>query len=163
MRKHYFACLAFCTTLLLSGCQKDDICPEGTETTPLLQIEFFDAEDPETLKVVEDLMIIEVETNDTLFGPATTNNVDIPLRTTQNFTEYKFISNSGSETENEDLVRFDYLPNPDYINRACGFKINFLDLTLTRPIGEDSWIESDLIVINDIENEAEFHHISFTH
>ena len=162
MRKIIFGGITF-SFLLFTSCQKDDICPESTETTPLLQIEFFDAEDPETLKVVEDLMIIEVETNDTLLGPETTNNVNIPLRTTQSFTEYRFISNSGSETENEDLVRFDYLPNPDYINRACGFKIEFLDLTMNRPAGEESWIISDVIVIDDIENEAETHHISFTH
>ena len=162
MRKIIFGGITF-SFLLFTSCQKDDICPESTETTPLLQIEFFDAEDPETLKVVEDLMIIEVKTNDTLLGPETTNNVNIPLRTTQSFTEYRFISNSGSETENEDLVRFDYLPNPDYINRACGFKIEFLDLTMNRPSGEESWIISDVIVIDDIENEAETHHISFTH
>src|SRR5690606_23270464 len=149
--------------LLFSGCQKDDICPEGTETTPLVQIEFFNAEDSEVLKVVPGLTIIEVETNDTLFGPETTNHVNIPLRTTQSYTEYRFIANGDTDEANEDLVRFDYLPTPDYINRACGCKINFLDLSLNRRAEEQRWIISDFIVIDDIENEAETHHISFTH
>jgi hypothetical protein len=149
--------------LLFGSCQKDDICAEGTETTPLLQIEFFNAEDPETLKVVQDLTIVEMETGEVLFGPETTNNVAIPLRTTQSFTEYSFIINSDSETENADIVRFDYLPTPEYVNRACGFKVDFLDLTLNRQADEERWIISDLILIDDIENEAETHHISFTH
>lgn len=162
MRKKIFGGLAVCM-LLLSGCQKDDICPEGTETTPLLQIEFFDAEDPLTLKVVPRLTIIEAETGDTLFGPETTNNVDIPLRTNRSYTEYNFIINGETDQENADFIRFDYLPTPDYINRACGFKINFLDLTLNRQAESERWIITDAVVIDDIENEAEAHHISFTH
>lgn len=162
MRKKHIGFIT-AAALLLSGCQKDDICPEGTVTTPLLVIEFFDADKPENLKVVKDLVIIAVGENDTLLGPSTPNNVGIPLKTTQNFTEYRFITNAGSEDENEDIIRFDYLPTPDYINRACGFKINFLDLTLTRETGETSWIDSHTVIIDDIENEPETHHISFTH
>ena len=36
--------LLFLTTLLI-GCEKDDICPEDTSTTPRLIIRFYDIED----------------------------------------------------------------------------------------------------------------------
>lgn len=162
MRKLNFSILAACSFLFLSGCQKDDICAEETATTPLLQIEFFDVESPETLKVVPGLTIIAVGEEEPLLGPNTINNVSIPLRTDQNFTEYRFITNSGTDTENVDIIRFDYLPTPDYVNRACGFKINFLDLTVSRTPDEDNWVLSETVNIEDIENETATH-ISFNH
>ena len=162
MKKTFFGILTACSFLVLSSCQKDDICAEGTETTPLLQIEFFNAESPETLKVVPGLTIIAVGEEEPLIGPTTTNNISIPLRTDQSFTEYRFIMNSGTDTENEDIIRFDYLPTPDYVNRACGFKIDFLELTLNKGSDEDNWIISETVNIEDIRNEAETH-ISITH
>ncbi len=162
MRKIHFSVLTAFTFLLFISCQKDDICAEGTVTTPLLQIEFFDDEKPETLKVVEGLTVIAVGEEEILLGPTTTNNIAIPLKTDQSFTEYRFIRNSGTDEENVDIIRFDYLPTPDYINRACGFKINFLDLTMTRSSDEDPWILSEIVNIEDIENDTETH-ISFTH
>lgn len=162
MRKIYFSSLSACFFLLFSSCQKDDICAEGTITTPLLQIEFYNAESPETLKVVEGLMIIAVGEEEPLLGPSTTNNVSIPLRTDQSFTEYRFISNSGTDRENEDIVRFDYLPTPDYVNRACGFKIDFLDLTMFKNADDSNWILSETVNIEDIQDETATH-ISITH
>ena len=162
MRKIYFSFLSACFFLLFPSCQKDDICAEGTITTPLLQIEFYNAESPETLKVVEGLMIIAVGEEEPLLGPSTTNNVSIPLRTDQSFTEYRFISNSGTDRENEDLVRFDYLPTPDYVNRACGFKIDFLDLTMFKNADDSNWILSETVNIEDIQDETATH-ISITH
>ena len=162
MRKIYFSFLSACFFLLFSSCQKDDICAEGTITTPLLQIEFFNSESPETLKVVEGLMIIAVGEEEPLLGPSTTNNVSIPLRTDQSFTEYRFISNSGTDRENEDIVRFDYLPTPDYVNRACGFKIDFLDLTTFKNADDSNWILSETVNIEDIQDETATH-ISITH
>lgn len=163
MRKLNFGILVILSALgLFSGCQKDDICPGATETTPLLNIEFYNAETPDALKIVQNLMIIALESTDTLLGPTSTTEVSIPLKTNQSFTEYRFITNSGTEDENEDVVRFDYNPSPDYINRACGFKVNFLDLTLRRDMGEDSWIQSDDVLIETIENEDTLH-VTFTH
>ena len=162
MRKIYFSALTACSFLLFISCQKDDICAEGTVTTPLLLIEFYDDEKPETLKVVEGLTVLAVGKEEVLLGPSTTNNISIPLRTDQNFTEYRFITNSGTDQENVDIIRFDYFPTPDYVNRACGFKINFLDLNIIRNSDEDDWILSETVNIADIENETATH-ITFTH
>ncbi|HET8753400.1 MAG TPA: DUF6452 family protein [Salinimicrobium sp.] len=155
--------LPICLFWIFTGCQKDDICPPGTETTPMLIIEFYDNEDPTTLKVVEDLVVFASGKEDTLIRFNTTNSVEIPLKTDENSTEYHFISNAGTENENEDVVRFSYTPVPVYLNRACGFKIEYSNLTLTIDgKADEEWIKSEVVVHQNIENETEAH-IYFTH
>lgn len=147
---------------LLQGCQKDDICPAGTATTPLLVIEFYDSQDPTRLKAVQDLVVQASGMEEIYFGPETTNSISIPLRTDQNFTDYTFTYNSGGEDENEDIVTFRYSPNPEYINRACGFRINYSNIDVSVQGEDNNWILSTLILQQNIENETEAH-ISFTH
>lgn len=148
--------------LILSGCQKDDICPEGTETTPLLVIDFFDTEDPTRQKAVQNLVVRGAGMEEAVLGPVTTNSISIPLRTDENSTEYIFTYNSGSEEENQDVVTFLYSPNPEYLNRACGFKVNYSNLDVSVHGDDDNWIISEIILQDNIENETEAH-ISFTH
>ncbi|NJY63725.1 hypothetical protein HC174_13325 [Salinimicrobium sp. CDJ15-81-2] len=147
---------------LLMGCQKDDICPAGTATTPLLVIEFYDSQDPTGLKAVQDLVVQASGMEEIYFGPETTNSISIPLRTDQNFTDYTFTYNSDGEDENEDIVTFRYSPNPEYINRACGFRINYSNIDVSVQGEDNNWILSTLILQQNIENETEAH-ISFTH
>jgi hypothetical protein len=147
---------------LLSGCQKDDICPEGTATTPLLIIEFIDSEDPTRLKAVQNLEVRAVGMEESYLGPVTTNEISIPLRTDQNSTEYIFTFNSGSDEENEDRVTFSYDPDPEYINRACAYRINYTSLDVVVHGDDNNWILSEIILQENVENETEAH-ISFTH
>lgn len=148
--------------LLLSGCQKDDICPQGTETTPLVLIEFYDTEDLTRLKAVQNLVVRAAGMEDRYLGPITNNAISIPLRTDQNSTEYILISNNGSDLENEDRVTFSYSPDLEYLNRACGYKVNYRNLDVVVHQDEDPWILSTIIIQENVENETEAH-ISFTH
>lgn len=58
-RTHYF----FITTLFILGCfslnncERDDICAEGTPTTPRVIVEFYDASEPDELKSVPRLTV----------------------------------------------------------------------------------------------------------
>lgn len=148
--------------LLSLGCQKDDICPEGTETTPMLLVEFYDREDPTRLKAVPNLMIRATGKEDTLFGPETTNNVRIPLKTAENFTEFSFTTSARSSEINGDTITFTYSPTPVYLNRACGYKIEFRNIDVAVHEDVQNWIISDIILQENVENEANAH-ISFTH
>jgi len=148
--------------VLASGCQRDDICPEGTETTPLLVIEFYDPLDPTRLKAVPNLTVRASGKEEVLLGPGTVNTISIPLRTNENFTEYIFTTNSNSDEENEDVVSFTYSPDPEYLNRACGYKINYNSLDVAVNADEDNWIISETIIQESVENETEAH-IYFTH
>ena len=147
---------------LLLGCQRDDICPEGTETTPLLVIEFYDPLDPTRLKAVPNLSVRAAGKEEILLDSETVNTISIPLRTNENFTEYIFTTNTGSDEENEDIVSFTYSPDPEYLNRACGFKVNYNSLDVAVHSDENNWILSETIVQESVENETEAH-IYFTH
>ena len=159
LQKWHFSLLFILVTL---GCQKDDICPLGTETTPLLVIEFYDSEDPTRLKAVPGLVVRAEGMEENFYGPETTNSIAIPLRTDENFTSYSFTLNSGGENENEDVVTFTYSPTPDYLNRACGYKVDYLNLDVATHEDENNWIISEIILQQNVENETEAH-ISFTH
>ncbi len=146
---------------LAQGCQKDDICPEGTETTPLLIIEFYDAEDPSRLKAVPNL-VVQAAGEEIFLGPTTTNSIRIPLRTTEAVTEYQLVFDSGGSSENEDRISFSYDPAPRYLNRACGYVVHFKNIDANTLQDEDNWIISEIILQENIENETEAH-ISITH
>src|SRR5690606_5901128 len=92
--------LAIVFSTIIIGCQKDDICPESTQTTPLLVITFYDADNPSDLKEVEGFNLIAEGQADSLFAtPQTTDSIAIPLKTFQDYTRYKFIVFSGDEPE----------------------------------------------------------------
>lgn len=147
---------------VIFGCQKDDICPPGTETTPLLIIDFLDNDDPTRLKAVRNLVVKADGMEMNYLGPTTTNSISIPLRTNENFTEYSFIFNSGTDTENEDVVTFSYTPSLEYLNRACGYKVDFENLDVTVHGDGEKWILSNVILQQNVENATEAH-LTFFH
>ena len=147
---------------LALGCQRDDICPEGTETTPLLVIEFYDPLDPTRLKAVQNLTVRATGKEEIFLGPVTVNTVSIPLRTNENFTEYTFTANTDGEEENSDVISFTYSPDPEYLNRACGYKINYNNMDVAIHDDDNNWILSETIIQESVENETEAH-IYFTH
>lgn len=153
--KYFFS--AFFLFVLLAGCQRDDLCPASTPVTPLLLIEFYDREDLSRLKAVQNLIVHATGEEDTLLGPVTTNNIRIPLRTDQNFTTYRFIRNSGGTTENIDTISFTYSPSPEYLNRACGFIVNYRGIDANIHQDGDNWVRSQIIRQIDVENETEAH------
>lgn len=147
---------------IFGSCQKDDICPPNTATTPLLGIIFNDVAELDRLKAVPGLSVRATGKEENFLAPATVNEIAIPLRTDENFTEYIFTRNAGSEDENQDVVTFTYSPNLVYLNRACGYKVEFLNLVVNIHEDEDNWINADIILQENVENETEAH-LSFTH
>lgn len=146
----------------LQGCQRDDLCPATTQTTPRIVVEFHDYSDPGRAKAVPDLAVIATGMEDTLLRPVNTNKISLPLRTDQNITEYLLIQNAGSPLENIDTIRFSYNRELQYLNRACGYKANFADLQAIMLSDQDRWIQSYTQFVENIEDEEETH-ISFNH
>lgn len=156
--------------LLTISCQKDDICPESTPTTPLIKVLFLDnTNDVIASKPVIGLRVraINVEgLNDTLIKRSTTSQIDIPLNTNADITEYEFTEyalavNGQPDAENPsntDIVSFTYARNEVYINRACGFKVEYEDLRAELgSIEEDvtnNWIKRISIKDSITENET---------
>ncbi|SRX55793.1 DUF6452 family protein [Aequorivita sp. CIP111184] len=149
------------------GCTKDDICPEGTATTPNLIITFNDIVNPANRKQVEGLSIV---TNyaDTLevLARTTTDSIAIPLNINSDTTKYKFIRTTITTTDtirNVDSIVFVYQRNNSYVTRACGFKTEFdnLDTTLEEE-GTENWIQ-DIITIRDTINDENEAHLTILH
>lgn len=159
--------LLFIFTLLvigLSSCERDDICPENTPTTPRLVVQFFDINNPEIQKDINELVIQSVDTeNENFIEYDNVSEIILPLKTNQNSTQFLMTINANNENEsdiNTDELIFNYARRNVYINRACGYKVEFLDFQVTQ-IEESSdaleWIKATAVQQPNIDNENETH------
>lgn len=156
--------------LILASCQRDDICPASTLITPQVRISFFDFEEREVPKPPPNLLIKISGTNSidsVLYNRQNLADIRVPLRTNSDFTEYDFILNAAvfdstsvDTIGNTDRVLFSYIRDQIYINRACGYKVNYLDLDAELiPVEESNsnWIREINIVQDTIANETNPH------
>ncbi len=149
-----------------SSCEKDDICSQETPTTPLMFIEFRDANNPNVRKNVSNLKIRSNKfTKD---FPIVNNSflVKLPLDPTENFSEFEFILNYkvANVTENSDKIKINYTRQNEFISKACGYKTNFLlnpNNTLQIDANNNAlWLLNTEIVnptINQDKKEDELH------
>lgn len=162
MKKYIKTVLLLIFTVSFWNCEKDDICAEGTPTTPRVVIEFYDAANPTVLKTVTNLGILAPGFAEG-FGFNGVSLVTAPLKTTSDTTTLQFIENgSDSDTGNDnvDEITFNYTREDIYVSRACGYKTNFtLDPTTGAVLttDADNWIQSITIEQPSIENENETH------
>lgn len=161
-------------SLAFTACQRDDICPASILTTPQVRISFFDFEEREIPKPPTNLLIKISGTNSldsVLYNRVNIAEITVPLRTNSDFTEYDFILNAAvfdstivDTTENTDKIIFSYIRNEIYINRACGYKVNFLDLDaelIPAEENDSTWIGEIDIVLDTIQNETNPHIIIY--
>ncbi|MEZ4794026.1 MAG: DUF6452 family protein [Flavobacteriaceae bacterium] len=143
------------------GCTKDDICSEEIRTTPLLVIEFRDAENTLNAKQVSDLKILVNNSDSTEVATAINDTiVSIPLNTETDFSSFLFIQNGSSDTDqNVDIVTFSYNIEEVYLNRACSFKVIYHQLS--PEIGSEplngNWLENAIVLNPDVIDETEAH------
>ena len=167
MIKKFFTILAVFSLFLSLGCQRDDICPETTETTPLLIIRFYENQDPFELQAPQNLRVRSVG-NDTTFvyNRFSQDSIAIPLRTNQDVSEYIFTVNTppdpveGEEPEepgNSDVLTFSYGREEEYLNRACTFKVNYVGLKVELEEDENNWIQDIQIEQANVEDQNQAH------
>ncbi|MFV8282830.1 hypothetical protein ACNKXS_14890, partial [Christiangramia marina] len=101
-----FLLFGLLTLVFISGCQRDDICPESADITPFLILRFYDIEDQQLAKAPQNLSIREVG-DDTTFVSIRSNSstltyfrysqdsIAIPLRTDSGETNLEFILNTA--------------------------------------------------------------------
>ncbi|SDS29079.1 DUF6452 family protein [Christiangramia echinicola] len=177
MKIKFYSLLLTIVLIASTGCQRDDICPETTDTTPLLIIRFYDVEDPEELQAPQNLGINE-EGNEEYVFIRNENNRDqtityerftgdslaIPLRTDEDLTAFEFTINNTEAGEedgikNTDVITFTYGRNEEYINRACAYKIAYVGLKVNLENEEDGtqWIQDIQIEEANIEDQNQAH------
>ena len=149
--------------IVITNCERDDICPETTATTPKLIIRFYDiTAQTETLRVLG-LQIQGVDSEDIYQSAFSTDSVPLPLKTYDNITSFKlhkeYIDDgNGNISGNEDIINIQYSPEEVYVSRACGYKTIYNNVELSVEDDGDNWIE--LIQIENpltVDNETEAH------
>jgi len=164
MKGNFFliSILFISTIWMFIRCEKDDICLDGTPGTPRLIIRFFDADSVENLKPTGALLVNKVEDSidvyirKNIFG---TDSISIPLDAKNNLTELKFYNYQGFENENIDTLSFHYDRYDIYLNRACGFKGQFIlkDDAVSGYQTSESWVKSYKIIKDSILDEKSMH------
>ncbi|WJJ95836.1 DUF6452 family protein [Algibacter luteus] len=164
------------TTLIISyySCERDDICPDATATTPRLIIDFLDAEDSDTKKNVFDIVVIGVDNEQFIseYYFTDTDDLILPLKTTDSTTEYIIIqeatvNDNGTPNDssddfidgNQDRIVINYSRETIFVSRACGFKTIFKNVTLTIVDDGDNWMLSrePLTDNQSVEDETTTH------
>lgn len=156
------------------SCERDDICPESTPTTPRLIIDIFDIDNQESKKNVFGLLVAGFDHEAFLpgYGVVSTDNLVLPLKTSDNSTQYRLIqdysvNDNGTPDNpdddfaegNEDIITINYSTELVFVSRACGYKTIFTNVTLTIEQDGDNWILSKQS-INDnqsVEDETAAH------
>lgn len=166
--------------LLLSiSCERDDICTEGTPTTPRLLVEFFDILEQDVLKNVPRLSVYadgnlpEDPNTNFVINNSNANAIALPLlvgnegeTTTTRFalemdTNLR-LDNNPNTNSNVDIIEINYTPNFEFVSRACGFKSVFNNLTITIIDDGDNWVlltgfPNNLTANINVEDETATH------
>ena len=140
------------------NCEKDDICIQDIQETPDLILLMLDSEDNNTRKSPLGFKIRSIGSENIL----TQSNVDsipLPLNTQEKVTQFEFILNEGNDSENIDTLQINYQRIDQFINRACGYRANFIlqqpAITLLNP-GNDR-IKGYIILKDTITDEKAAH------
>lgn len=163
--KKIIAILLFTITFTL-GCERDDLCPADTQTTPRLIIDFLDVSDLESSKNVATLVVKGVGNDSILEGysAVTSSQAILPLKTTEDSTQFSLykdgvIDDDGIITGDEDIITITYTREQVYVSRACGYKTIFKGLNITLESVSDNWIQI-IQPLNDnqsVEDETATH------
>ena len=160
---------------ITSSCERDDICAEGTATTPHLKIDFYDFEEPDDVKSVRQLSVRGFTDNglglDYIYENRDLDSIALPLpfegeglaRTATFMLEKDSDYEEDEEDEdnptssNIDIIKVTYTPEFQYVSRACGYKSIFKNVSITVVPDEDNWIRSAQLLTTTIENETSAH------
>ena len=158
-----FICLFL---IVIFSCEKDDICPETTQTTPRLVIEFYDLTNPDEILAVPGLYALgldsegfEVPINNEIV--TTRSSITLPLKTNVSETEFMLYKSydivDGITSGNPDRIKITYNTENVYVSRACGYKTNFDIQTFAITTDTDQWMIGSEILITEITNENDIH------
>src|SRR5690606_15842151 len=126
-----------------SSCEKDDICPNDTLTTPILKLGFYNISTQDRFKSVARLRVVGInedgsrrDTLNTFPDRSSRTEINIPLRTSEAYSSFLFIKNSSDRVDtlengdiqlieqgNIDTLRFNYTRQEEFISRGCGYAV----------------------------------------
>ena len=175
MKKINLLAFLLCLSAILhTSCERDDICPESTPTTPRLIIDIFDINNQESKKNVFGLLVAGVDNTEVLpgYGIVSADKLILPLKTSESQTQYRLIqgttiNDNGTPDNpdddffegNQDIITLNYSTELVFVSRACGYKTIFTNVTLTIEQDADNWILSKQSVNDNqsVEDETATH------
>ncbi len=174
MKKGLFYLVIIASVLLASiSCERDDICVD-VPITPFMTIAFQN-NDPNfnVPRVVTNLQVTLIENDSTVFTtPISDDTISIPLNTLTNKTVFQFTRNVGDANVNNtatDTLSFSYITENVFVNRACGFKTFYNELSAeinedrdSLDTSDNNWIQQ-LEIINTTINDEPNTHIRLFH
>ena len=134
-------------TLIFLGCEKDDICIEGSENTNRVTIGFVNYKS--RIQTGISLSYIKGINNDSILSEEFSGDyLKLPLKVNSNQTRYIL-----EHDKIKDTLKIFHQTNHLYLNRSCGFKSNFVIKSETEIIKESGWIREVSIEKDSIFNE----------
>ena len=144
IRSYKFFLLFF----LITSCEKDDICLQGSANTNRLTIEFINSEF-ETTSSLSLNNIRGINKDSIIYEDINTDKLRLPLNAASNRTDYILNYN-----ETDDTLSIKYKAIHQYLNRGCGFISNFIIDNNTEVLDDrEGWIKKISIVKDSIFNE----------
>ena len=144
IRSYKFFLLFF----LITSCEKDDICLEGSLNTNRVTIGFIDMEYQDTT-VINLRNIKGINKDSIIHTNITVDKLKLPLNISSDKTEYIFDYNDITDT-----LSINYKAIHQYLNRGCGFISNFILNKSSENIDNpEGWIKQVSIAKDSIFNE----------
>ena len=145
MIKRYRSFL-FLLVIILIGCEKDDICIEGSENTSRITLGFVDykSKGPKDISL-ESIRGIGI---DSIIEGINGNYLKFPLMVNSNITKYVFEYNQTLDT-----LTIHHRTIHKYLNRSCGYVSNFIVKSDTEISKNHGWIREVSILNDSIFNE----------
>ena len=138
--------ILFLLVIIILGCEKDDICIEGSENTSRITIDFIDYESKGPKSI--DLNSIRGIGIDSIIEGISGTNLKLPLNVNSSKTKYLLEFNQDIDT----LVIF-HKTIHYYLNRSCGYISNFIVKPDTEISKDYGWIKEISIENDSIFNE----------
>ncbi|MBL4744908.1 MAG: hypothetical protein JKY08_00925 [Flavobacteriaceae bacterium] len=145
--------LLVCSFLGVISCESDEICDQTIQPTPKLIITFYDIDNPESRKEVNDFSAIIVE-GQVVIEAITTDSIQIPLDIFNLTTAYQFLQGETIE----DLT-FSYTTKQIFMSKSCGYRTQFNEVTATVT---KQWIQH-LSVEETTINDQTTEHVKIYH
>jgi len=144
IRSYKFFLLFF----LITSCEKDDICLEGSANTNRITIGFINSA-YESSSSVSLKNIRGINKDSIIYEDIDTDKLRLPLNASSNRTDYILNYN-----EIDDTLSIKHRTIHEYLNRGCGFISNFVIDNSTESLDNSKgWIKKISIVKDSIFNE----------
>ena len=153
------ALYSFLLIALLLSCEKDDVCPEGTQGTPSLIIRLYDKDNPGTLKAPTDDIDVFGLGREDLMTTISTDSTALELNSFENYTRLAFVLSETTSASIIDTLQINYSRQDVYFNRACGYRRAFiLGSPALESLGENApFYAYYAILIDTLSNENQAH------